>query len=221
MKQFFTAFTQAFVLVVGILLIVPSFATAEVVPWRGTFCNAQTELCIQIDAGYEADNKGIWRFDAAFITKEGNATCYTDAIYENGQSRTAGHRFYSFALSEDNTELTLSQGPNKEKEEEYGCTFTEHFGTYINKCPETTSAPKDVTITVKKVFESYHVTFMEYTDQEGEHSIRVSYQDREMYEKLIGKTVPMRFVMEQYFDEHDGDCVQRAKVLMIDGITLP
>ncbi len=83
-----------------------------------------------------------------------------------------------------------------------------------NDCPEKKSAKKEIDITVNKVFVEHNMAFMHYTHQ-GKKSVRINYGDMKTFEKYLGKKVKMQYVDVQYFDEHDGECVQEKSIVKI------
>ncbi len=85
-----------------------------------------------------------------------------------------------------------------------------------NLCPEVTSEQMEKSIKVIKAFEAYHAFYMTYSDKDGEHTIQVNYNERELYENLVGETVMMLYHEVQYFDEHDGKCTQTIRVVSLN-----
>ncbi len=99
------------------------------------------------------------------------------------------------------------------------CMFSPALSA-ANNCPEKRSAKKDMTITVQKVGEEYHMCFMKY-EHKGEQYVTISCGDRKLFEKYVGKKVKVDYVDVQYFDEHDGECTQEKRILKIGNTTIP
>ncbi len=84
-----------------------------------------------------------------------------------------------------------------------------------NNCPDKRSKLKEMTIMVQKITVEHNALIMYYKHKGKSDSMMVSYGHKDTYEKYLGKTVKLQYRDEQYFDEHDGECVTRKSVSKI------
>ncbi len=210
-------------------------ASADVAPWWGTYCNGETSICLHV-TNVDIKPEGIGFFRANFFDTEENELCSMLPIFEGEASQFASYAFYELAVSSDGATMTVNWNPQMAQEFEDGCTAA-LFGTYyrdvppdaspnaspdpaVAACPTKRSDIKETPITLKKAFEAYHAYYITYDDMRGEHTLRVSYGDKDIYDTLVGKTMTMQYVDVQYYDEHDGECLQTQEVLALDDVKM-
>ncbi len=212
-------------MVLGLFLSIANPPFAEAANWWGEYCTENKETCVHI-SNVDINRMGIAHFSAYFVDSQKTELCYMVPAMDDLKSRSAGFMFYELILSADDDTLTITHYPDTEIDPDDGCTAA-LFGTYTrpqdndDPCPRERSDLKMTTVTVKKVFEAYHILYMTFDNNGKEETIQIEYDNEELYKQFVGKTVQMEYWDVQYFDEHDGECVQTKDVNTLDNVGIP
>ncbi len=148
--------------------------------------------------------------------------CDIEPQFENIDGSVAFGGGYSFTLSELSPALIIKKSIWNSPNEELACG-RQILGTYANLCPSVESDMKQMSITIKGVYdpaETVPRTIKYMTQDRIEKYAIISTHDVSFFQSLKGKTVNARYKMRQYYDEHDSDCIQRVDLHMVDGVTL-
>ncbi len=217
-----------YLITLGLFVSCPNTSSAEDVSWWGEYCTENKEVCVHIN-NVDVNHMGIAHFRASFVDNQDTEICNIVAVMDNLESRNAGGMFYDITLSADNSTIVIQQNPNMEAISDDGCT-TALFDTYTTTtppqtaedvCPSMYSDPKMATVTVKKIFEAHNASYMTFDNNGTEETIQIEYGNKDLYEQFVGKTVQMDYWDVQYFDEHDGECVQTKDVNTLDNVGIP
>ncbi len=95
------------------------------------------------------------------------------------------------------------------------------WGFASDDCPDFQSPLVTTDATIKKAFEAHNAFYVVFDDGFEEKTVRVSYGDREIYQKFVGQNVEVKYWEVQYFDEHDGQCTESIEFDMIGDVEIP
>ncbi len=200
--------------------LLQQIALAKNVSW-GNYYSYDTKLSMHISKEPPNTESTNWSLSVTISDKDHKEVCSLSQEFNYENSSTATGNGYTFTFSELSPALIITPTDEEGKEADLSCGYA-ITGTYANLCPEVSSDIKQMTVKIVNVYDPAETVPRSITyEYEGKEIYNtIPYASVGFFKTLVGKTVNVRYRLEQYYDDHDSYCAQEKVFYMVDGVSL-